>query len=137
MAYGIVPSVLMSQGATQPWDTDRVAETIESYWRANLHEQFHRDALVDLVQHCLPDAYATLLEVGCGSALIYERLVRTPLLRARYVGIDSSVKMLAIAKRNAPDGSFLAADGYAIPVRDHAIDLTVCFEVLGHLREID
>src|SRR5262249_13188512 len=35
LAYGIVPSVLMSQGATQPWATDRVAATIEPYRRAN------------------------------------------------------------------------------------------------------
>jgi SAM-dependent methyltransferase len=126
----------MSASSTQLWDTNRVAETITSYWHSTVHEDMHRGALADLVQHCLPPARATVLEVGCGSGLVREHLVRAPFLRARYVGIDSSLKMLALATSNAPHSMFLAADGYHLPFRDRAFDLTLCFEVLGHLSDV-
>jgi ubiquinone/menaquinone biosynthesis C-methylase UbiE len=126
---------MMSNGsAAQSWDTRHVALSIESYWRTDLHEQFHRDALVDLVRCYLPASMPTVLEVGCGTGLIYERLAAaTP--PVRYVGVDSSMKMLAIARRSHPHGPFLAADGYRLPFRDGGVDITLCFEVLGHLPD--
>lgn len=69
---------LMNAHTVQLWDTRRVADAIESYWRSSVHDQFHRDALVDLLQHCLPTSSPTLLDAGCGPALTYERLAAVP-----------------------------------------------------------
>ncbi|HVQ74693.1 MAG TPA: class I SAM-dependent methyltransferase [Candidatus Binatia bacterium] len=127
----------MSSPDRQPWDSSGVAASIESYWRAEAHEQLHREGLADLVCHCLPAASATILEVGCGSGLIYGGLGAIPRLSARYVGVDSSIKMLAIARRSYPGARFVAADGYRLPFGERAVDVTLCFEVLGHLPEVE
>jgi SAM-dependent methyltransferase len=126
----------MTARVVQLWDTGHVAATIDSYWRSSLHEQLHRDALVDLVHHHLPTPSPTILEVGCGSALIHQRLAAAPALMARYVGVDSSTKMLAMARERSLPGQFLAADGYHLPFRGRCFDLAFCFEVLGHLPEV-
>lgn len=126
----------MTARAVQLWDTGHVAEIIDSYWRSSPHEQLHRDALVDVVRHQLPSSRPRILEVGCGSALIHERLATAPELIARYVGVDSSTKMLAMARGRSLPGQFLAADGYRLPFRERCFDLTFCFEVLGHLPEV-
>jgi ubiquinone/menaquinone biosynthesis C-methylase UbiE len=116
----------------QNWDVGGVAQAIDDYWRRDSAESTHRENLVRLTaQFVRPNC--SILEVGCGSGLIYERLVPVHIANSQYQGVDVSQRMLEIARRNFPAGRFLHGDGYKLEFEDKAFDLVICFEVLGHI----
>jgi len=120
----------------QLWDTAGVAEEIESYWQGARLETIHREVLADLCALYIPSPGLDVLEVGCGTGRIYERLVPRLVPDERYTGVDVSERMLAIAREKFPQGRFLAGDGYGLKFPDGAFDVALAFEVLGHLPEI-
>jgi ubiquinone/menaquinone biosynthesis C-methylase UbiE len=124
----------MTDAVPSLWDSGDVAEAIDAYWRTSGFEQAHRETLADLVRKCVPPVHRPMiLEVGCGSGLVYERLAEPSL---RYIGVDSAASMLALARRAHPRGVFVGADGYRLPFADRSVDVTLCFEVLGHLAAV-
>jgi ubiquinone/menaquinone biosynthesis C-methylase UbiE len=126
----------MSARPWERWDGEGVAETIESYWTASAFERAHRETLADLCAPYLAAPGLDVLEVGCGTGLIYERLVPRLIPNERYTGVDVSESMLAIGRRKFPAARLLTGDGYGLRFADGAFDLVLCFEVLGHLPEI-
>jgi ubiquinone/menaquinone biosynthesis C-methylase UbiE len=76
-----------------------------------------------------------LLEIGCGSGLVYQEL--GPPLSDGYVGVDVSRAMLGIAKQRSSGANLILADGYDLPFKDKEFRSTVAFEVLGHLPALD
>lgn len=121
----------------QNWDVGQIAEKIDQYWLTDIDESLHRDRLADLVALCIDKSQAKILEVGCGTGLIYQRLVPNLIPSSRYVGVDVSDKMLDIARRRFPEGQFLRGDGYELAFDNGAFDVVLCFEVLGHIPEIE
>lgn len=126
----------MSDPTWQLWDQPGVAETIESLWQGSLYESVHRDVLADLCSLYISSPDLDVLEVGCGTGRIYERLVPRLVDNARYTGVDVSERMLEIARERFPQARFLAGDGYRLQFADGAFDVVLAFEVLGHLPEI-
>lgn len=121
----------------EKWDSDGVADTIEAHWESDT-ERAHRRDLADLVTQSISGCTTiSLLEVGCGSGRVYERLVENPNLTVDYVGIDVSLNMLAKARHKFPAGRFLYGDGNELVFRDSDFDVVVCFEVLGHVPHIE
>ncbi|HYH45389.1 MAG TPA: class I SAM-dependent methyltransferase [Thermoanaerobaculia bacterium] len=120
----------------QLWDREGVADWIEDYWHANLREQVHRDQLMDLCAPYLPSRDLDVLEVGCGTGLIYQRLTQSLVPNERYTGVDISEQMLAHARRKFPAGRFHQASGYELPFADRELDVVLSFEVVGHLPEV-
>ena len=120
----------------QLWDQPGIAETIEGLWQESLHETVHRDALAVLCSGYLTSPDLEVLEVGCGTGRIYERLVPRLVSNESYTGVDISESMLEIARAKFPQGRFLAGDGYGLGFEDGAFDVVLAFEVLGHLPEI-
>ncbi|MER9603776.1 class I SAM-dependent methyltransferase [Mesorhizobium sp. M0243] len=120
------------------WDVSGIADEIQAIWQNSPIEDAHRQELVDIVLHrvTLPPE-SSILEVGCGTGLIYEKLVTGLPSGAIYTGIDSSVKMLEKAREGFPTGTFLFGDGYNLGFEDHQFDVVLCFEVLGHIPEIE
>jgi ubiquinone/menaquinone biosynthesis C-methylase UbiE len=80
--------------------------------------------------------YEQVLEVGCGSGLIYRELVPNLVNNQCYTGIDISSQMLKIAKKRFPQGKFHHGDAYALEFSDNSFDISICIEVLGHLPKI-
>ncbi len=117
------------------WDDLGVAEDIERYWAESAYEAAHRRALAALCAPYLSDG-VTVLEVGCGSGRVYERLVPDLIPPAAYTGVDNSEAMLELARRRHPEGRFLNGDAYRLGLGRGAFDVVLCFEVLGHLPEI-
>lgn len=117
------------------WDGEGVAEAIESYWQGSAHERAHRETLAELCALYLSPGL-DVLEVGCGTGLVYEQLVPRLIANERYTGVDVSEEMLAIGRRKLPHARLLAGDGYGLQFADRAFDAVLCFEVLGHLPEI-
>lgn len=91
-------------------------------------------ALVDDLEVELATRYARdrdVLEVGCGTGLILERLAR---VARRAVGIDLSPGMLAKARERGLE----AREGSAtdLPFDDASFDVTCSFKVLAHVPDI-
>ena len=111
----------------QLWDQEGVAETIEGLWQGGPSEAIHRDTLADLCALYLPSPDLDVLEVGCGTGRIYERLVPRLIPNERYTGVDVSERMLEIARGKFPEARFLAGDGYALDFGDgHCVGTFRC-----------
>jgi SAM-dependent methyltransferase len=114
----------------QNWDKGQVAQTIDAYWTSARNESAFRAALVaDLLPRLAPGG---ILEVGCGSGLIYAALKATGILHERsYRGGDITPQMLAIARARYPGVEFVPLDIFDLSqVRS---DNVLCVHVLQHL----
>ncbi|PBB37495.1 class I SAM-dependent methyltransferase [Mesorhizobium sp. WSM3868] len=119
------------------WDVSGIASEIQTIWQNSAAEHAHREQLVDIVQRYAPTPLQSVLEVGCGTGLVYEKLVTILPAATQYVGVDSSVKMLEMARHNFPHGQFMYGDGYELVFRNQEFDIVLCFEVLGHIPQIE
>ena len=120
------------------WDDEGIAHAIDGYWigDATSYERAIRRAYAKLVQQYVGSPEGLLLEVGCGSGLVYAELVPNVIANVSYTGVDTSAAMLAIAHSRHPEGRFLKGDAYDLSFRPRSMDLVVCFEVLVHLPDI-
>jgi len=123
--------------AWENWDVSGIASEIQTIWLSSDEENAHREQLADLVHSRISASNTSILEVGCGTGLVYEKLVAKHQISINYIGIDSSLKMLEIARRNFPKGQFVYGDGYELVFRDREFDAVLCFEVLGHIPGIN
>ncbi len=118
------------------WDVSGIAGEIQAIWRSSEKEDAHREQLADIVCSNVSTSNPSILEVGCGTGLIYEKLASKLSVDATYIGVDSSLNMLHIARNNFPQGQFIYGDGYELVFRDQEFDVVICFEVLGHIPGI-
>lgn len=79
----------------------------------------------------LRDKRETVLEVGCGSGRIYERL-RCEGLRARYTGIEIADYVIADNRARFPEAEWITGSGYALPVAPESQDCIFAYYVLEH-----
>lgn len=102
------------------------------WYEKERHLPYHRmldDLEVDLVERY---AYGkTVLEVGCGTGLILDRVAR---FARNAVGIDLSAGMLVKAQQR---GLRVAqASATALPVATASVDVAYSFKVLAHIPDI-
>lgn len=103
----------------------------ETYERRR-HFGYH--AMVDEMETELVRPHAAgaeLLEVGCGTGLILDRL--RPLCH-RAVGVDLSPGMLALARERGLE--VVQGDATALPFEDGSFDVVVSFKVLPHVEDL-
>lgn len=108
-------------------------DTFSNSYEDHRHEGYHRyldEAELAILDPHLPGA--EVLEVGCGTGLILERIARRS---ARAVGIDLSPGMLERARERGLDVH--EASATALPFSDASFDLVCSFKVLAHVPDID
>jgi ubiquinone/menaquinone biosynthesis C-methylase UbiE len=135
------PSALRAAGASSAGDGshdanrayyDEFSKIYEQHRRPNQADGYH--ALVDDLEVELCERYATgkdILECGCGTGLILERLAE---FARRAAGIDLSPGMLSLAQARgleAKEGSVTE-----LPFDDASFDVTCSFKVLAHVPDI-
>ncbi len=81
----------------------------------------------ELTLHFLEGATGSIIDVGCGPALLGPDLERAGL---RYFGVDASIDMLAGA-----EGRVALGDALTLPLRDRTFDNAVCVGVIDGLRD--
>jgi ubiquinone/menaquinone biosynthesis C-methylase UbiE len=88
-------------------------------------------------ERVLPYARGRILDVGCGTGALLERLAA----RGDAVGLDLSPDMLARASRRRERGSFAAAlvcgDAQRLPFRDAAFESVVSTFAVNAMPELD
>jgi ubiquinone/menaquinone biosynthesis C-methylase UbiE len=73
-------------------------------------------------------------DIGCGNGSYLAELARRR-HTGPVVGVDLSAGMLAAARRRAPAAALTAADAAALPLRDHAVSLTLAAHMLYHVPD--
>ena len=128
---------MVAKGAPAPTDTqayyDEFSKGYEKLRGANDPGGYHE--LVDDLEVDFASRYAAggdLLEVGCGTGLLLERLAQVA-RTAR--GIDLSPGMLEKARSRGLDVQQGSAT--ALPFPDASFDLTCSFKVLAHVEAIE
>ena len=98
------------------------------------HEMRYDLVAADARRHT--PAGGTLLDIGCGSALIADRVAD---LDATYIGLDFPAHHVGYARKRFIDGTqplrtiFVRGDGERLPLRDGSVDTVVLTEVIEHL----
>lgn len=106
---------------------DRIAEGLLARFRATPpsgHKQAYLERLIDGL-----DRKARVLDLGCGageqSAWLSDRV--------RVAGVDISRAQLALAKRRAPDATFLLADMCSLQFRPSSFDAIAAIYSIIHV----
>lgn len=113
-------------------DNRRYYDVFAETYERRRHFGYH--AMVDEMETELVRpraAEAELLEIGCGTGLILQRLSR---YCRRAVGVDLSPGMLELARKRGLD--VVEGDATALPFGDESFDVVVSFKVLPHVQDL-
>ena len=117
----------------QNWDKGEAAKRIDKYWReseSGWREILVADILLEFGQR------TRMLEIGCGSGLIYQEMVRNHVVSSSsYVGGDASRRMLEIARQRFTETQFLELDIFSLHFPDKSQPNVACIHVLQHLPD--
>ena len=115
----------------KPSQSERYYDAFAAGYERQRHRGYHRmldDLEVSIVErHCT----GRMLEAGCGTGLILERLTT---IDGRSHGVDLSAGMLSQARRRGLSVS--QADLVALPFPDQTFDSVVSFKVLAHVDDL-
>jgi SAM-dependent methyltransferase len=116
----------------QNWDKGTAAQRIDEYWSTSPFEiDIRRQQASDVKSSCGSDV--PIFEVGCGSGLMASALFAAGVTRGDlYLGGDTSIQMLAMARRRHPTVTFTEFDLLGTDAFEKH-DNVVSFHVLQHL----
>ncbi|MBI5266012.1 MAG: methyltransferase domain-containing protein [candidate division Zixibacteria bacterium] len=102
------------------WDLDYTAEDLERLSR--------------LVDSMKVKSGENVLDLGCGTGILFDMFRRKVGNKGSVTGVDFSVQMARQAHRNFPfdNVNVVDADVAVLPFRDHRFDLVVAFRAFPH-----
>tara|TARA_Y100000996_G_scaffold10601_1_gene8640 strand:+ start:3816 stop:4712 length:897 start_codon:yes stop_codon:yes gene_type:complete len=92
-------------------------------------------AMKNFNEFLLSSNYNSVLEIGCSTGLL-PKIFSDIMLKKQYTGIDLSEKSLIVARKNFPNGEFLAQDFIKIQ-KIKQYDLVISFDVIDHVYDPD
>lgn len=113
-------------------DNKSYYDTFAERYEDKRHEGYH--VFLDEAEMSLVAPHVAgkeVLEVGCGTGLILDRIARTA---KRAVGVDLSPGMLELAKGRGLEVH--ESDATSLPFEDATFDVAVSFKVLAHVENI-
>jgi len=75
-----------------------------------------------------------VLDLGCGNGRFYNSFIER---EVEYIGVDPSLNLINIAKKNYPQGNFQIASGSFLPFADNYFDKVFSIAVLHHIPSIE
>jgi ubiquinone/menaquinone biosynthesis C-methylase UbiE len=122
----------------EQWDNPGIAGAINDFWLKDLsgYEELYRQNIARLMSIYHKAEMKKVLEVGCGSGLIFAALCPAIIRNEYYLGVDTSTEMLKIARQEHSEGHFEFGDAFGLKYPDRSFDLVVSFEVIVHLPEM-
>lgn len=123
--------MLSSNNSPQPVveEYQKLAPRYDARWRRYLH------ATTEATLARLPPSTADVLDVGCGTGLLLERLFRER-PSAKLTGVDASTAMLDVARDRLPtEVTLVEGNAEALPFADRSFDVVTSSSVLHYLRE--
>lgn len=75
-----------------------------------------------------------VLDLGCGNGRFYNEFVSRG---AEYQGVDSSEKIIEIARKNHPQAGFDIADVFNLPYESESFDKVYSIAVLHHIPSLE
>ncbi len=72
----------------------------------------------------------TVLDLGCGNGRLYQIFAD---LQVRYVGIDQSEELIALAKKKFPEARFLVGNMLDTRVTEQSVDVVYCIAAFQHI----
>ncbi len=98
----------------------------------SIHHQYYYSIWNKTMLGMLPKfKYKKILDIGCGTGEFYLDIKRS--LRGKYLGIDLSPHMLALAKKKYKKIEVIEADVEKLPFDDNQFDLIVGRGIFHHL----
>ena len=116
------PREAAGQDAAKYGSTNPVVRRLLDRWSGRLRE------VVGPVQ-------GTIVDVGVGEGLCLERVLASPQVDARVVGVEYRLDKARVAA-GLPEVSPVVGDAGMLPLPDGCADLVTCIEVLEHLPEV-
>ncbi len=108
---------------------DRALEYVERYGEAKKHripeEMF-------LFSHLREIRNPLIIDIGCGPALSISKVLQDLEGGFFYIGVDISIRLLEMARRNLPQGHFLLGDGSIPPLKEGIADVVLSLGFLHH-----
>jgi ubiquinone/menaquinone biosynthesis C-methylase UbiE len=112
---------------------DRLAPEYDAFYRGDFYDGDERErflAEVAKLQNVLAALKpARTLDVACGTGFL------TRHLPGEVTGLDSSERMLSLARREAPGATFVRGDAFELPFADDAFERVFTGHFYGHLEE--
>ncbi len=111
----------------------RAAEYDDWYQGVGLYANRERpgfdEELIAVTEALAALAPSRTLDVACGTGFLTQHL------RGSVTGLDASERMLAIAARRVPTGTFVQGDALSLPFSDESFDRVCGGHFYGHLDE--
>lgn len=103
----------------------------DKYLDADIYHPSYQELL-----HYVPKNTAKVLDIGCGPGNI-SCYLQSKLPALNITGIDPAPKMIALAKQNLPQATFLVMDARDIHVIEELFDVIICGFCLPYLSQND
>jgi SAM-dependent methyltransferase len=113
------------------WQSERAARRYaHERWSSGRRRSRDPRLVGKILDAHLAPVRALVLDVPCGTGRLGDAIEA----RARYVGLDVSLPMLAAARASGRD-ALLSGDARRLPFQDGVFDAVVCCRLLHHLHE--
>lgn len=110
--------------------SDRVNE-LDERWREDGFKNYRKDVRDKIIQ-LLPEG-EKVLDVGCGTAMLYEHLPQE--LKPSYVGVDFTPEFIEYCREKHPEGDWRVEDARNLSFPDNSFHLVNSTTLLQHIPE--